>query len=236
MDPTEITKHIPEVASVATVAAASIPFTSIVKRMLGPAADEVAEMWRDQVRVYRYERQAKLIEKVDRIATEAGFTPQAVPPKVLFPLLEGSSFEDDENLHDMWAALLANAASPEHAETVRPGFVAILKQMAPDEAKLLNWIYQSGEHGYEIGIYKLVEADSSLGWKEKERTGRYHFSRRLLTSLDCLEAEQLVRRNYVKPEHSESPSADGEPLAFQFQMTSRGRAFIDACRPPKPKS
>lgn len=37
----------------AGVLAAAIFFTAIVKRMLGPAADEVAEMWRDQVRVYR---------------------------------------------------------------------------------------------------------------------------------------------------------------------------------------
>src|SRR6266849_3468903 len=127
MDPTEITKHIPEVVSVAKVAAAAIPFTAIVKRMLGPAADELAEMWRDQVRMYRYERQLKCVQKAERMAEEAGFTPQAVPPKILFPLLEGASFEEDENLHDMWSALLANAASPDSAEKVRPGFIAILK-------------------------------------------------------------------------------------------------------------
>src|SRR6266568_709406 len=74
------------------------------------------------------------------MAKDAGFTPQAVPPKILFPLLEGASFEEDEDLHTMWAALLANAASPGNAEKVRPGFLAILKQMAPDEAALLNRI------------------------------------------------------------------------------------------------
>jgi hypothetical protein len=71
MDPTEITKHIPEVVSVAKVAAASIPFTGIVKRMLGPAADEVAEMWRDQIRLYRYGRQFKCVEKAEKMAQDA---------------------------------------------------------------------------------------------------------------------------------------------------------------------
>src|ERR1022692_735097 len=125
MDPTDLTKHLPEVVSVAKVAAASIPFTGIVKRMLGPAADELAEMWRDQVRLYRYERQLKCVEKAEKMAQDAGFTPQAVPPKILFPLLEGASMEEDENLHDMWAALLANASSPA-SHIVRPDFIPIL--------------------------------------------------------------------------------------------------------------
>ena len=96
MDPIEITKDLPEAVSIAKVAAASLPFTDNVKRMLGPAADELAEMWRDQLRVYRYGQQVKLLEKFDRIINEAGFTAQAVPPKILFPLLEGASFEEDE--------------------------------------------------------------------------------------------------------------------------------------------
>src|SRR5580658_4151407 len=122
MDPNEIIKAAPEIAKGAAAVGAAIPFTSIAKRMLGPAADEVAEMWRDQVRVYRYGRQVKLLEKVEKMAQEAGFSPQAVPPKLLFPLLEGASFEDNESLHTMWAALLANAASPDNAQNVRANF------------------------------------------------------------------------------------------------------------------
>ena len=115
MDANELIKAAPAIAKVAGPLAA-IPFTTLVKPMLGPAADELAEMWQDQVRLYRYERQLKCVEKAERMAQEARFTPQAVPPKILFPLLEGASFEEDEDLHTMWAALLANAASPENAK------------------------------------------------------------------------------------------------------------------------
>src|ERR1700733_524274 len=132
MDGSEIAKHIPEIVSgAARVAAGSIPFTGIVKRMLGPAADEVAAMWADKVRLYRYERQLKCVEKAEKIAQEAGFTPQAVPPKILFPLLEGASMENDEHLHDMWSNLLANASSPTTAHLVRPAFIKLLRGMAP---------------------------------------------------------------------------------------------------------
>src|SRR5579863_756587 len=103
MNPDDFVKAAPEIAKGVAALGAAIPFTAIVKRMLGPAADELAEMWRDQVRLYRYERQLKCVQKAEKMAEEAGFTPQAVPPKILFPLLEGASFEEDEHSHTMWA-------------------------------------------------------------------------------------------------------------------------------------
>jgi Abortive infection alpha len=97
--------------------------------------------------MYRYERQLKCVEKAERMAREAGFTPEAVPPKVLFPLLEGASMEEDESLHDMWAALLANAASPTYnADIVRPSFMAMLRVLTGDEAALLKWMYDQVPH------------------------------------------------------------------------------------------
>jgi hypothetical protein len=65
MDPIEIIKALPEVGKGLTAVGAAIPFTAIVKKMLGLAAAELAEMWRDQIRMYRYERQAKCVEKAD---------------------------------------------------------------------------------------------------------------------------------------------------------------------------
>ena len=123
MDPNNLIKAAPEIAKGLTAVGAAIPFTGIVKRMLGPAADELAEMWKDQIRLYRYERQMKCVEKAEKMAEAAGITPQALPPKILFPLLEGVSFEDDEDLHTMWPALLANTASPDNAKNVRFGFI-----------------------------------------------------------------------------------------------------------------
>ena len=230
MDPNELIKAAPEIAKGAGALAAVIPFTGIVKRMLGPAADEVAEMWRDQVRVYRYERQVKLLEKVERIAKEAGFTPQAVPPKILFPLLEGASFEDDENLHDMWAALLANAASPENFAAGSPGFISILKQMSAEEAAFLNWIYDEHERRGNWPEYleteSLCEGFITIGLAaDRDQLHAIKTrSRQLFEScLDALQACQLVR------------NVSGPGLVL-YGLTFRGREFVRACRPPKPKS
>src|SRR5438132_72971 len=128
MNPNDLLKAAPAIAKVAGPLAA-VPFTAIVRRMLGPAADEVAEQLRTEIKVYRYGRTLTLLKKAEKMANDAGFMPQAVPLKILFPLLEGASFEENEDLHTMWAALLANAASPENGGKISPGFIAILKQM-----------------------------------------------------------------------------------------------------------
>ena len=240
MNPDDLIHAVPAVAKGAAALGAAIPFTAIVRRMLGPAADEVAEMWRDQVRVYRYGRQLKLLEKAERMAQDAGFTPQAVPPKILFPLLEGASFEDNEDLHTMWAALFANAASPDSAKRVRAGFIATLRQLSSDEAALLEFIYDhvaqpATAQNFDVPLWasELVEHYATLGFGELKRgpDGKVDSIEcdisRFGTCLDSLVAEQLIaRRGDVVPQRS---------LAA-YSLTFRGYEFVSACRPPKPKA
>jgi hypothetical protein len=186
-------------------------------------------MWRDQVRMYRYERQLKCVEKAERMATEAGVTPQAVPPKLLFPLLEGASFEENENLHDIWAALLANAASPENAEKVRPGFIAILKQMAPDEAALLKWVFEqrtgqnAGAFNVPLPYEQLLVAYDALGLAQRADPFSYH------TCVQSLQSAQLIE---ARPDTDKAAG----PLTPPYSLTFRGLSFMFACRPPERKA
>jgi hypothetical protein len=224
MSADEIIKHIPEIASVTKVVAAAVPFTALVKRMLGPAADELAEMWRDQVRLYRYERQLKCVENAEKMALDAGFTPKAVPIKLLFPLLEGASLEEDENLHSMWAALLANASEPHNSTKVEASFIAILKQISPEEAKLLNWFRDFGEPKFDTLTTSIVLEYMKFTGVTSTEANAIVVQRRF----DALESYQLLRRVYFQ-------IASVEPLPSSPTMTDRGRAFLEACQPPKPK-
>jgi hypothetical protein len=45
------------------------------------------------------------------MAQKWGLQLKAVRPTVLFPILAAASLEDDAELHQQWAALLADAAS-----------------------------------------------------------------------------------------------------------------------------
>ena len=227
MSADEIIKYIPEIASATKVVVAAVPFTAIVKRMLGPAADEVAQMWADNVKMWRFERQASCVRKAEAILRDAGITPHTVPPKILFPLLEGASFEEDENLHDMWAALLANAASLDNSTKVEASFIAILKQISPDEAKLLQWFMEFKRTEFSIVQSVVNEYMKTAGISNAISVQR---------CFDALESYQLIRRAYfnIDSEGLIAPSFS-EPLPSLPTMTDRGRAFLEACTPPKPK-
>jgi hypothetical protein len=142
-----------------------------------------------------------MLKKAEKMAKDAGFTPQAVPIKLLFPLPEGASFEENEDLHTIWAALLANAASPENAEKVRPGFIATLRQMASDEASLLAWMHEQtwssdGETTFTLQVlFKLYGDRGFLPPIVDSLDARDNLkgNLRLGACLDGLEAARLVR-------------------------------------------
>lgn len=228
MDPNELIKHAPELLKGGAALAGALKFTDVVKAMLGPATGEIAERFRDDVRRYRYGRQLDCLKKAGQMAKDAGFTPKAVPTKILFPLLEGASLEENEDLHTMWAALLANAAAPATVVSVRPGFIAILKQIAPDEAKLLNWMLaeRSGKPGIAFNqpfaFHELLVAHSNLRSPGDADGLAYN------VCIQSLHSEQLVE-----------PIPDAEHFGYlthSYSLTARGLGFILACRPPQPAS
>jgi Abortive infection alpha len=259
MDPSEIVKAAPQIIEAAAPVAAAIPFTGIVKRMLGPAADELAEMWRDRVRLYRYGRQIKCVEKAEKMAEEAGFTPSAVPPKILFPLLEGASLEDNEELHTMWAALLANASSKK-GSVIRPSFITILKNMAADEAGLLKQL-NDGTEAVENIRSEFERRKKAI--KEEERGQIIYMSadkdpRWVATRLAQEEVEAICAASFERfaalDGESESERQlrhesciasllefglivryrDNDPLCSgRTFVHSKGKTFLAACTPPK---
>lgn len=115
----------------------------MLRKIAGPLADEFGESLGVWARHYRFRLGLKMLQKTQRMLREAGIAPQAVPPRLFLPILESASIEDDEDLHARWAALLANAAAA--PSSVHPSFIEILRQLTPDDAHLLDKLYDSCE-------------------------------------------------------------------------------------------
>jgi hypothetical protein len=261
MDPNDIVKHAPAILKGAAAIGAAIPFTGIVKRMLGPAADELAEMWRDQMRMYRYERQVGCLEKAGKMAKNAGYTPQAVPIKLLFPLLEGVSMEEDEELHSMWAALLANASKPDDAVSSIPiSWCSILRELSGADAKFLNVVF---DQAMENALPVTATEDSSssccttaLGdarllafiWHRATGCPTYMSRKEIRQPLISYEGpngekgyldangfemslDNLLRLRLLKNAFGALGVLDGRQL---YYLSYTGYHFVRACRVPKP--
>src|SRR6202451_2399318 len=139
----------------AGVEAALKPFADLLDKLAGPAAEEIGLTLKDHVRVFRLKRQVRLFERVKEMLAESNTEPGRVPFKVLLPIVENASIEENDEVQDMWAGLLANSAS---GEKVYPSYVELLKQLSPHEALLLHMVVES--------IVLAPQSEHWLYWKK----------------------------------------------------------------------
>ncbi|MDO7877833.1 Abi-alpha family protein [Hymenobacter sp. ASUV-10] len=119
-----------------------VPF---VNKLLGPWVDEVGAAIAEHARIYRLQNSINVLKKAQKLAAEAGIDPKQVNLKVLVPLLEGASLEDNPSLTDKWAALLTNAANPAETVGVKPIYTDILRQLMPEDAQILDQLFERTE-------------------------------------------------------------------------------------------
>jgi hypothetical protein len=104
-----------------------------IKAALAPV-----EKWVLQ-REYNVAETQKLLEIKLQNITPAFITPPE--PHIAVPALQYISYcMDNEELRDMYANLLANSMNSVVKNGVHPGFVEIIKQLSPDEAKFLKYM------------------------------------------------------------------------------------------------
>ena len=120
--------------------AAMQPFAELIQKIAGPAAEEIGLTLRDHVRFFRMKRRVRLMERTDEFIKKKGIEPHRVPLKMLATVVENATLEDDDSLQDMWAALLANAATAEQRPEVM--LAEILRQLSPADAHLLKNCFQ----------------------------------------------------------------------------------------------
>jgi hypothetical protein len=95
-----------------TPKAASAELARLVRDFVGPAAQELGETIRDQLRYYRWRSAQKILKKAKEYASNSGIPSHEVPLKFLIPFIERCSLEDEDSpLADLWAQLLANAST-----------------------------------------------------------------------------------------------------------------------------
>lgn len=216
-------------AGQAALSDASSEVEEFAAQITGTGRKEVGGWFADHVRLRRFKSQLKILQKAQKHAQEAGFDPKVVKMNVLVPLLEAGSLEEDEDMSDRWAALLANAAS-DHADTpsVQPSFPEILRQLAPKDAAVLDAVYDVAlRFPREEWIGSGAIADqvkASVGMDD------YSFAvcRRNLMRLGLC-ADPAAGLGFTDQDHR-YPVVNAEIIC----LTEFGHAFVSACRVSTP--
>lgn len=112
---------------------------SLLPRAIQAALTPV-EQWIEERRYNLTETKKLLQQKLEKIPLE-----QIVPPEahIAVPAMQYISYcIDNEYLRNMYANLLAKSMSSVVKNDVHPAFVEIIKQLCPDEAKIMKELYK----------------------------------------------------------------------------------------------
>lgn len=181
-------------------------------KFAAPAAEEIGGIIGDKMKLYRLKNWISTAQKAVNLLREAGVAPKAVPPKLLLPIIESCSVEEDRTLQEMWAGLLATAS--QETDSVSPSFAETLKQMTPGEAKCIDEIYGNRTNPNKPHL--------ALG----EQLGLGNF--RDKASVETYERLGIIRREYgLTREGGETE------VGSLLRFTKYGVAFLAACRGPR---
>lgn len=176
-----------------------------------------------EFRYFRWKRGLKIAAKAAAHLQEVGREAQPVPLKVLVPVLEAGSLEDDEGMADRWAALLANAADPQ-GSPVEPGFPDVLRQLSPNDARLLEHIVSRIHVPRQLRMYAPVDRANLMV------TGPIKDSEEFRVSLDNL---QRLRLLVTVPIAKEKRAGRPPNVTFdesRMRLTTYGAKFASAVR------
>jgi hypothetical protein len=136
---------------------------------------------------------------------------------------------------EKWAALLANASSG--FRQVRPAFVEVLKELTPEEAILLDMIYDNSGPGttalpgkHLVNLLMLERVLFGHGNRTPESSSQ---DEQLLLLNDDLTRLGILSRQERNTITVNDPRRSMLPI-FDFYLTPFGHAFISACRAPDP--
>jgi len=181
-----------------------------VGTIAGSPSFEIGELVAGHFRYRRFKQGIKQMQKAQALIEEAGLEAHQIPMRTLVPLIEGGSTEDDDEMGDRWAALLANAAGG--ALDVPPSFPSIMRELEPRQAQILDRVF-------DIGMLLAAELRRDHG-----------IARRAIGPLDQdfpYHVENLERLGLVSPGVDENQDPYGV-----IALTAFGAAFVQACQKP----
>lgn len=112
-----------------------------LQKVVTPPLEEIGGLLADQIKIFRLKNQVQILKKAEDYMNQNGLKTRKVNLKVLVPMLENSSLEEDESLQDKWASLFVNTVRDDsHINTTL--FSHILSQMTRNDANLFNEIFE----------------------------------------------------------------------------------------------
>ncbi|MCU4156588.1 DUF4393 domain-containing protein [Carboxylicivirga sp. A043] len=216
-------------------------------KIIGPSAEEIGLLMSDNIRFFRFKNQVKILTKAQEYIVRKNISLQQIPVKVLVPLLENASLEENEELQVKWSNMICNMVDAE-TNLVNHVFPYILGQISIEEflalEKLNNaenehWAQWKRLHEIENSGEGLSLTDRKI--KEKLKSND---EEGFIVFLDEFEMANLIRLGLVEKvpprikvegfgldSLEETPSFDAEYESYSsyHRITELGSKLIMIC-------
>lgn len=118
-----------------------------------PIENTVSLIWTDRIAAKRIEAAIYDWERLEELAHKAGnrlrikgiLETRAIPPKIALPLLEYATVEHEDELHTLWANLLASGLDAAEAHIERK-YVTTLGEMTAADAAVLSSMFEEARN------------------------------------------------------------------------------------------
>jgi len=192
--------------------------------ILKPTAALMGDDLANRYRSWRARNIAEVLDAAVVMLDASGLPPAPVPGRLLFPILEHASVEENEELRRRWSSLLANSATARLQDRLLPGYAEVLRQLMPVHVGILDWLYEQKE---EL-------APGQFNWRSLERNEiQSHFG---FSDGDyALLITDLHRLLLIRPSGTQFRDV-WEPVYREVALTTFGLTFVRCCHPPEDRS
>ncbi|HEY4300002.1 MAG TPA: hypothetical protein VGM73_03945, partial [Candidatus Didemnitutus sp.] len=132
--------------SLMTIPAAS---ALVLQKLCSKPLSELGEILADRVRLWRFSNQISILSRAKEIADSEGLEIKPMSLKVLLPLLDGGSLEEDPNIQDLWARLLVRGSQDEHAQRGASIAAEMLKALSPLDCQVFQQVHNMAFEHWE---------------------------------------------------------------------------------------
>ena len=145
-----------------------------IEKLAGSSLEEAGLLLADMVRIRRLKNQIKIFSEAKRIAEENNISIKQIDLKILVPLLEFSSLEEDKTLQQKWSNLIVNFSdeSQNYESSIFPFILSQLNKKDVDGFESLNT--KSFNHYIGVLNSRIVKDNLlRLGLIETHTSGAY---------------------------------------------------------------
>jgi hypothetical protein len=205
--------------------------SGFVGKLMGPPLSTIGGTLDDQFRYWRALNIERLREKWERRRAIRGLSPteiRTLPFEIGARLIEGATLESDDEVQELWAALLDAATDPHSNINVRRVHVEILKSITSVEVSILNY-YLAPSPNAPLKRFSIEDRGVALQNLRRHQCIRLKLNEHLIQEIDQVD-DVLAHGQNVEKERLKSVIMALGNLIKDLSGTNDFDYFHRSCR------